>query len=379
MPHGRRVRSPRRARVPSHVTDAPTITLNNGVEIPQLGFGVFQIPPDDTKAATLQAFEVGYRHIDTAQMYRNEAGVGEAVTRVGTGARRRVRHQQAVQRLPRPRPGARARSTGAWSTLDIDYLDLFLIHWPLATLSDFVPTWQALEEMLPVGPGQGDRRLQLPGAHLRTADAETDTVPAVNQIEVHPYLTNETSAAYGAANGIVTEAWSPIAQGEVLDDPVLRADREARRPPAQVTLRWHLQRGDIVFPKSVTPQPGSGELRPVRLRARPTRRWSTITGLNRDERTGADPDTMDLDPGHRGLGAMSRTRAQPPGISSSRASSVCCGPTGRSTRRRRPPAPAAARWRPARPRRPSQVRRGQHGLARRSSRPPRGARTTAGR
>ena len=277
------------------MTDVPTITLNNGVEIPQLGFGVFQIPPKDTKAATLLALETGYRHIDTAEMYRNEAGVGEAVRESGL-ARSDVFVTSKLNNGYHAHDKALKAFETTLATLDIDYLDLFLIHWPLATLSDFVETWQAMEEMLAGGQVRaiGVSNFQVP--HLERLAEKTDTVPAVNQIEVHPYLTNETVRAYGAANGIATEAWSPIAQGAVLDDPVLLSISEVHgKTPAQVALRWHLQRGDIVFPKSVTASRvrENFDLFDFELT---DAQMVTITGLNRDERTGADPDTMEWIP-----------------------------------------------------------------------------------
>ncbi len=273
------------------MTDVPTITLNNGVEIPQLGFGVFQIPPEDAKAATLLALETGYRHIDTAEMYRNEAGVGQAVRESGLD-RSDVFVTSKLNNGYHARDKALAAFDTTLATLDIDYLDLFLIHWPLATLSDYVETWQAMEEMLAGGKVRaiGVSNFQVP--HLERLAEKTDTVPAVNQIEVHPYLTNESVRAYGAANGIATEAWSPIAQGAVLDDPAIVSISEVHgRTPAQVTLRWHLQRGDIVFPKSVTASRvrENFDLFDFELT---DAQMVTITGLNRDERTGADPDTM---------------------------------------------------------------------------------------
>ena len=269
----------------------PTLTLNNGVEIPQLGFGVFQIKPEDTVKATTSALEVGYRHIDTAQMYRNEAGVGQAVRESGL-PRDEVFVTSKLSNRFHDTADALAAFDRSLSALDIGYLDLFLIHWPLATVSDFVPTWKALEQMLASGRVQaiGVSNFQVP--HLERLAVETDTVPAVNQVEIHPYFTNDTVRGYDAEHGIATEAWSPIAQGKVLDDPVIVRIAEAiGRTPAQVTLRWHLQRGDIVFPKSVTPARvrENFELFDFEL---DDQQMADITGLDRGERTGGDPDTM---------------------------------------------------------------------------------------
>jgi len=273
------------------MTEVPTIELNNGVKIPQLGFGVFQIPPAQTQDATAEALRIGYRHIDTAQMYRNEAGVGQAVRESGL-PRDEVFVTSKLSNRFHDTADALAAFDRSLSALDIGYLDLFLIHWPLATVSDFVPTWKALEQMLASGRVQaiGVSNFQVP--HLERLAVETATVPAVNQVEIHPYFTNDTVRGYDAEHGIATEAWSPIAQGKVLDDPVIvRIAEAAGRTPAQVTLRWHLQRGDIVFPKSVTPARvrENFELFDFEL---DDQQMADITGLDRGERTGGDPDTM---------------------------------------------------------------------------------------
>ncbi len=269
----------------------PTITLNNGVEIPQLGFGVFQVKPEETKAATLTALEVGYRHIDTAEMYRNEKGVGEAVRESGL-KREEIFVTSKLNNSKHDYDAALAAFEQTLDTLDIEYLDLFLIHWPLPTIGDYVDTWKAMEKMY-----ESDR-LRAIGVsnfqphHLERLIRDTSIVPAVNQVEIHPYLTNEAVRSFDIGHGIATEAWSPIAQGKVLDDPfIVRIAERVGRTPAQVVLRWHIQRGDIVFPKSVT-------------RARVEENFALfdfeltdadiaeINDQNRDERTGSDPDTM---------------------------------------------------------------------------------------
>jgi len=277
------------------MTAVPTITLNDGVEIPQLGFGVFQVPPEDTKKATLEALEVGYRHIDTAEMYGNEKGVGEAVAESGI-----PRDQIFVTSKLNNTFHAREAALGAFDqtleTLGFETLDLFLIHWPLPAVGDYVETWKAMEEMKASGRVRSIGVSNFQPAHLQRLFDETETVPSVNQIEVHPYLTNEVARAFNTEHGIFTEAWSPIAQGAVLTDTVITAiaDRVSRTP-AQVTLRWHIQRGDIVFPKSVTRSRVEEnfalfdfELTDDDLAA--------ISGLNRDERTGPDPDTFNWVP-----------------------------------------------------------------------------------
>jgi 2,5-diketo-D-gluconate reductase A len=233
----------------------PTIELNDGHAIPQLGFGVFQIPPKDTARAVSVALEAGYRHIDTAEMYGNEQGVGEAVRSSGLDRTDVFITSKLNNGFHRPDEARRAFA----QTLDVlvtEYVDLFLIHWPLPTLydGDFVSTWKTLEGFRRDGRARSIGVSNFQVAHLERLAAESDVVPAVNQIELHPYFGNSEVDAYGRAHGIATEAWAPIAQGKVLGDPVLNeiADRLGKSP-AQVALRWHIQRGNIVFPKSTTP------------------------------------------------------------------------------------------------------------------------------
>jgi len=277
------------------MTHVPTITLNNGVVIPQLGFGVYQITPDDTKQATLDALEVGYRHIDTAEMYGNEKQVGEAVSASGLD-RSEIFLTSKLNNGFHARDAALAAFDGTMEALGVDYLDLFLIHWPLPTISDFVETWKAMQELYESGRVKAIGVSNFQEAHLQRLFDETSIVPAVNQIEVHPYLAQDTLRAFDTAHGIATEAWSPIAQGKVLDDQVIVSIAEkVGKTPAQVTLRWHIQRGDIVFPKSVT-------------RSRVEENFAifdfelsdddiqSITELDRHERTGPDPDTFDYVP-----------------------------------------------------------------------------------
>jgi 2,5-diketo-D-gluconate reductase A len=241
--------------MPFETSTVPTIKLNDGSAIPQLGFGVFQIPPEDTADAVREALEVGYRHIDTAEMYGNEEGVGEAVRSSGLDRADVFVTSKLSNAAHRP-DDARRAFEATLSALGLDYIDLFLIHWPLPTLydGDFVSTWRTLEEFQRDGRARSIGVSNFQVAHLERLAAETDTVPAVNQIELHPYFLNEEVRAYGEAHGIATEAWSPIAQGAVLDDPVIAGIAErVDRTSAQVVLRWHLQRGSIVFPKSTTP------------------------------------------------------------------------------------------------------------------------------
>ena len=277
------------------MTEVPTITLNNGVVIPQLGFGVFQITPDDTRQATLDALEVGYRHIDTAEMYGNEKEVGEAVSASGL-ARSEVFVTSKLNNGFHARDAALRAFDGTLDALGFDYLDLFLIHWPLPSIGDFVDTWRAMQEISESGRVKAIGVSNFQEKHLQRLFDETSIVPAVNQIEVHPYLVQDTLRAFNAAHGIMTEAWSPIAQGTVLGDEVIVSIAEkVDKTPAQVTLRWHIQRGDIVFPKSVTRSRVEEnfaifdfELSDDDMRS--------ITELDRNERTGPDPDTFNYVP-----------------------------------------------------------------------------------
>jgi 2,5-diketo-D-gluconate reductase A len=242
--------------MPIDTQTVSTVQLNDGYQIPQLGFGVFQIPPEETARAVGQALEVGYRHIDTAEMYGNEAGVGEGIRDSGLDRDDVYVTSKLSNAAHRP-DDARRAFEATLKELGSDYVDLFLIHWPLPTLydGDFVSTWKTLEEFQSDGRARSIGVSNFQVAHLERLAAEADVAPAVNQIELHPYFLNEEVRAYGGLHGIATEAWSPIAQGAVLDDPVIAGIAErVDRTPAQVVLRWHLQRGSIVFPKSSTPE-----------------------------------------------------------------------------------------------------------------------------
>jgi 2,5-diketo-D-gluconate reductase A len=278
----------------------PNITLNDGNTIPQLGFGVFLIEPADTAKAVSEALEIGYRHIDTAEMYGNEKEVGEAIRASGLDRGEVFVTSKLSNAFHEPRD-AREAFGATLSKLGFDYVDLFLIHWPLPTLyeGDFVSTWKTLEEFHRDGRARSIGVSNFQIEHLKRLAAETDIVPAVNQIEAHPYFANDAVREYGREHGIATEAWSPIAQGKVLDDPTIaRIAEEAGKTPAQVVLRWHIQRGDIVFPKSVTPSrmKENFELFDFELESGDI---DAITALDRGEdgRTGPNPDTFAYVPG----------------------------------------------------------------------------------
>ncbi|MET1038466.1 MAG: aldo/keto reductase [Aeromicrobium sp.] len=274
----------------------PTIALNNGVEIPQLGFGVFQIDPAETKEATLTAFEVGYRHIDTAQMYGNEKGVGEAVAASGL-ARDEIFVTSKLNNSFHAHDDALAQFDKTLERLDLEQVDLFLIHWPLPGIDvDFVETWKALEEIYATGRARSIGVSNFQPSHIRRLVQETDVVPAVNQIEVHPFLTQDDVRAVNTEHGIATEAWSPIAKGIVLDNPVIKGiATEHGKTTAQVVLRWHVQRGDIVFPKSVTRSRVEENFDIFDFELSDSE-VGFISALNKDERTGPNPDEFNYIP-----------------------------------------------------------------------------------
>lgn len=282
------------------MSDVPNITLNDGNTIPQLGFGTFQIEPEDTVEAVSKALEIGYRHIDTAQMYGNEAEVGEAIRNSGID-RGEIFVTSKLNNSNHEPDDARESLDKTLSDLGLDYVDLFLIHWPLPTQynGDFVSTWQTMEEFKNDGRSRSIGVSNFQPDHLDKLAEETDTVPAINQIEVHPYFTNDDVRAYGQEHDIATEAWSPIAQGEVLDDSTLNEIAEkVGKTVAQVVLRWHIQRGDIVFPKSVTPEriQENFELFDFELDSDD---MDATTALDKGEdgRTGPHPDKFDYIPG----------------------------------------------------------------------------------
>ena len=281
------------------MSNVPTIELGDGVRIPQLGFGVFQIKPDETAAAVKRALDIGYRHIDTAEMYGNEKEVGQGVRDAGLDRADVFVTSKLNNGFHKPDDARRAFDR-TLQALDSDYVDLFLIHWPLPTLygGDFVSTWNVLEEFAKDGRARSIGVSNFQPAHLDQLADETDTVPSVNQIEVHPYFTNEQVRAYGRDHGIVTEAWSPIAQGEVLDDPVINRIADGRgKSPAQVVLRWHIQRGDIVFPKSVSQERMKSNFEIFDFDLDHSE-MGAISALDKGEsgRTGPNPDTFSYIP-----------------------------------------------------------------------------------
>ena len=276
------------------MTAIPKITLNNGQQIPQLGFGVFLVKPKDTVAAVSTALEAGYRHIDTAEGYGNEKEVGEAVRRSGLDRNEVYVTSKLSNDAHRPDDARRAFDESL-KALRFDYLDLFLIHWPLPTRydGDYVSTWKTLEEFYRDGRARSIGVSNFQPHHLRRLHEETEIIPAVNQIEVSPYLTQDEVRAFCIEHQMAVEAWSPLGRGNVLGDPEIAViAKRAAKTPAQVVLRWHLQRGNIVFPKSVTPERirENIDLFDFGLSAEEV---EAISALNRNERTGPDPDTFD--------------------------------------------------------------------------------------
>ena len=279
----------------STVGNVPLIALNDGNHIPQLGFGVFKVEPQETAAAVHAALDIGYRHIDTAQMYGNEKGVGEGIRDAGLDRGHVYITSKLNNGFHRPADARRAFEE-TLRELGTDYVDLFLIHWPLPTLydGDFVSTWKVLEDFKSDGRARSIGVSNFGIHHLQELARETETTPAVNQIEVHPYFTNDEVRAYGMEHNIATEGWSPIARGKVLGDPVvIRIAKAYGVHPAQVVLRWHIERGDIVFPKSIHRQrmKDNFEIFDFDLG---DEEIEALTALNKGEagRMGPNPDTF---------------------------------------------------------------------------------------
>lgn len=269
----------------------PTLTLNSGVQIPQLGYGVFQIEPAETEASVLAALEVGYRHIDGAQGYRNEKEVGDAVERSGIDPAD-IFLTSKLGNAHLTYDDARRAIDLTLTELRVKKPDLFLLHWPMPTVRDFMLVWRSIEDAFDDGAFRaiGVSNFHIP--HLERLSAEARLAPTVNQIELHPHLSQRPIRDYDDAHGIVTEAWSPLGQGLLVKDETIgRIAADIGRTPAQVVLRWHIQSGIVVFPKSTNP---------ARMRENfeifdfvlTDEQMATIDALNRDERTGMDPDTF---------------------------------------------------------------------------------------
>ena len=268
---------------------APLVPLNDGRSIPQVGLGVYKVTDDEAVGAIAVAIANGYRHIDTATLYDNETGVGEAVRRASVPRSELFITTKVFQ----DRHGydeARRSFDESLGRLGLEYVDLFLIHWPAPRQNRYVETWRALEKIQADGLARSIGVSNFHTHHLDRLSQETDIVPSVNQVELHPWLPQTELRSYNDAHGIVTEAWSPLARGRVLDNRVL--DELAAKhsvSAAQIVIRWHVQQGNVVIPKSVTPAriASNIDVFGFSLDASDLRRIAT---LETGERTGRDPD-----------------------------------------------------------------------------------------
>ncbi|MCX5063389.1 aldo/keto reductase [Streptomyces sp. NBC_00201] len=273
------------------VPTVPSVALNNGVEIPQLGFGVFQVPDDETAAAVSAALQAGYRSIDTAAVYGNEAGVGAALAASGI-ARDELFVTTKLWNADQGHDSTLRAFHASLAKLGLEYVDLYLVHWPTPARDLYRDSWRAIEKLVADGRIRAAGVSNFQPAHLRRLLEGSSLVPAVNQIELHPGLQQRELRALHADLGIVTEAWSPLAQGAVLAEPALTeiAGRHGRSP-AQVVLRWHLQLGNVVIPKSVMPARIHENIDLFGF-VLSDEEMTAIAALDRGLRTGPDPDTL---------------------------------------------------------------------------------------
>jgi 2,5-diketo-D-gluconate reductase A len=273
------------------MTQVPTITLNDGRAIPQLGIGVWQVSNDDIVATVAKALEVGYRHIDTAQGYQNEQGVGEAFAASGL-SRDEVWITTKLANGKHERSDAVTELKTSLSKLGMEYVDLYLIHWPTPNSGDYVETWRGMQDALEQGLTKSIGVSNFQPDHLDKLVADGGVVPAVNQIEIHPTFANQTAVDGSLKHGIKIESWSPLGLGADLNNPTV-AEIAARtgKTPAQVIIRWHLQKGYIVFPKSITPSriEENFNVFDFELTADDV---AAIDALDAGNRTGPDPDTF---------------------------------------------------------------------------------------
>jgi 2,5-diketo-D-gluconate reductase A len=267
----------------------PTVKLHDGVEIPQLGLGVFQVPPEDTAENVTVALQAGYRHIDTAKAYGNEAGVGQAVHAAGLD-RSDVFITTKLFNDDHGYDSAKAALRRSLDQLEMEHVDLYLIHWPVPSQDRYVEAWKAMIEDQQAGLARSIGVSNFQPAHLARIVDETGVTPSVNQIELHPFFQQVGLRREHADRGIVTEAWSPLAQGKVLDHPVITgiAD-EHGKTAGQVVIRWHLQLGNVVFPKSVTPERIAQNIDVFDFHLTQDE-MDAIDALDAGDRIGPDPD-----------------------------------------------------------------------------------------
>ncbi|MFJ5884987.1 aldo/keto reductase [Kitasatospora cineracea] len=272
-------------------TTVPTVTLNNGIEMPQLGFGVFQVPDEETTAAVATALEAGYRSIDTAAAYGNERGVGRALAASGL-PREELFVTTKLWNADQGHDETLRAFDASLDRLGLDHVDLYLIHWPAPARDRYPDSWRAIGKLAAEGRIRAAGVSNFRPAHLTRLIEDGGPVPAVNQVELHPALQQAELRAFHAAHGIATEAWSPLAQGAVLDDPAITAiAARTGKSPAQVVLRWHLQLGNLVIPKSVTPARIRQNLDVLDF-ALTADDLAAIATTDRGLRTGPDPDAF---------------------------------------------------------------------------------------
>ncbi|WP_051820171.1 aldo/keto reductase [Streptomyces sp. NRRL S-920] len=275
------------------VSKVPPIILNNGVEMPQLGFGVWQVPDDEAQGAVTTALEAGYRSIDTAAIYGNEQGTGKAIAASGV-PREELFVTTKLWNTDQGHDSALRAFDASLDKLGLDYVDLYLIHWPMPSKDTYVDTYKAFEKLHADGRARSIGVSNFLPEHLERLISETSVVPVVNQIELHPHLQQHASREFHAAQGIATEAWSPLGQGKgLLEIPAIVAiARKHGRTPAQIVLRWHVQLGNVVIPKSVTPSRIKENIDVFGFELDPED-MAAISALNEDRRLGPDPVTFD--------------------------------------------------------------------------------------
>ena len=276
----------------SKATEVPFITLNNGVRMPQLGFGVWQVPDTEAAAAVSSALEAGYRSIDTAAVYENEKGTGQALAAAGL-PREELFVTTKLWNSDQGYDSTLRAFDASLDKLGLDHLDLYLIHWPTPGRGLYPDTWRAFEKLYADGRTKAIGVSNFPVAQLQHLLDTGSTVPAVNQIELHPNLPQDELRAFHAAHGIATEAWSPLGQGKgLLAEPALAAlAAKHDRSPAQIVLRWHLQLGNVVIPKSVTPSRIKENIAVFDF-SLDTEDIAAISALNENRRLGGDPATF---------------------------------------------------------------------------------------
>jgi 2,5-diketo-D-gluconate reductase A len=276
---------------PTDTTAVPYLDLGDGHRIPQLGFGVFQVPPEDTAEIVRHALKTGYRSIDTAAAYENEAGVGEALSESGL-QREEVFITTKLWNSDQGHDSALRAFERSLERLGLEYVDLYLIHWPAPDKGKYVETWQAFTELRSEGRARSIGVSNFLPEHLERIVDATGVVPALNQIELHPRLQQAELRRVHERHGILTEAWSPLGQGAVLDEPAIEEIAKAHdRTPAQVVLRWHIQLGNVVIPKSVTPERIEENFRIFDFELAEDE-MNALAELEARERTGPDPRTF---------------------------------------------------------------------------------------